>query len=192
MHRILALATLAVGPAVVADTSDVPDGSYSVDPQHGYILFSYSHFGLSNPQVGFNKFDAVLDLDAKRPENSKINVTIDASSIDSRVPVFDEHLRGEDFFQTDQYPTISFVATSIESKGDSGYAVTGDLTMKGVTKPITLDASIVATMHPFREVPVVGVSASGQLKRSDWNLGAYAPSVSDEVTLSIEVEMLKD
>ena len=156
MHRIFALATLAVSPAVVADTSDVPDGSYSVDPQHGYILFSYSHFGLSNP------------------------------------PVFDEHLRGEDFFQTDQYPTISFVATSIESKGDSGYAVTGDLTMKGVTKPITLDASIVATMHPFREVPVVGVSASGQLKRSDWNLGAYAPSVSDEVTLSIEVEMLKD
>lgn len=192
MRRTFALAALAVSPAAVADTSGVPDGTYSVDPQHGYILFSYSHFGLSNPQVGFNKFDATLDLDADKPENSTINVTIDANSIDSRVPVFDEHLRGEDFFHTEEYPGISFVATSIESKGDSNYAITGDLTMKGVTKPITLDASIVATMHPFREIPVVGVSASGEIKRSDWNLGAYAPSVSDEVTLSIEVEMLKD
>jgi polyisoprenoid-binding protein YceI len=108
------------------------------------------------------------------------------------VPVFDEHLRGEDFFHTDEYPSISFVATSIEPKAESSYAVTGDLTMKGITKPITLDASIVATIHPFREIPVVGVSASGEIKRSDWNLGAYAPSVSDEVILSIEVEMLKD
>ena len=64
--------------------------------------------------------------------------------------------------------------------------------MKGITKPITLDASIVATMHPFKKVPVVGVSATGQLMRSDWDLGLYAPSVSDEVTLTIEVEMLKD
>lgn len=192
MQRIATLAAFVLSSAAVADTSGVPDGTYSVDPQHGYILFSYSHFGLSNPQVGFNKFDATLDLDAENPENSKIDVTIDANSIDSRVPVFDDHLRGEDFFQTDQYPSISFVATSIESQGDSKYTITGDLTMKGVTKPITLDASIVATMHPFREIPVVGVSASGQLMRSEWNLGAYAPSVSDEVTLSIEVEMLKD
>ena len=192
MQRFLALAALAISPVVVADTSGVPSGTYSVDPQHGYILFSYSHFGLSNPQVGFNKFDATLDLDADNPEDSEINVTIDVNSIDSRVPVFNDHLRGDDFFQAEQYPNISFVATSIESKGDSNYTLTGDLTMKGVTKPITLDASIVATMHPFREIPVVGVSASGQLKRSEWDLGKYAPSVSDEVTLSIEVEMLKD
>lgn len=192
MQRFLALAALAISPVVVADTSGVPSGTYSVDPQHGYILFSYSHFGLSNPQVGFNKFDATLDLDADNPEDSEINVTIDVNSIDSRVPVFNDHLRGDDFFQAEQYPNISFVVTSIESKGDSNYTLTGDLTMKGVTKPITLDASIVATMHPFREIPVVGVSASGQLKRSEWDLGKYAPSVSDEVTLSIEVEMLKD
>ena len=192
MKRVFALLAFAASPFAAADTSAVPDGTYSVDPQHGYILFSYSHFGLSNPQVGFNTFEATLDLDAKHPENSAVKVTIDASSIDSRVPVFDEHLRGEDFFQTDKYPQITFASTSIESTGDSTYAITGDLTMKGVTKPVTLDASIVAKMHPFREIPVVGVSASGQLKRSNWDLGAYAPSVSDDVTLTIEVEMLKD
>ncbi|MDJ0759667.1 MAG: YceI family protein [Woeseiaceae bacterium] len=185
------IASLSLVSSALADTSGVPDGTYSVDPQHGYILFSYSHFGLSNPSVGFNKFDATLELDADNPEQSSIDVAIDAASIDSRVPVFNDHLRGEQFFNTDAFPGIRFEATSIEAKGDSRYEITGDLSMKGVTKPITLDASIVATTHPFKRVPVVGVSATGQLLRSDWDLGAYAPSVSDEVTLTIEVEMLK-
>ena len=190
--QVTILASLLFSVNALADTSDVPDGTYSVDPQHGYILFSYSHFGLSNPSVGFNKFDATLELDAANPEKSSINVAIDANSIDSRVPVFDEHLRDEQFFNTEQFPGITFEATSIEANGDSKYTITGDLSMKGITKPITLDASIVATMHPFKKVPVVGVSATGQLMRSDWDLGLYAPSVSDEVTLTIEVEMLKD
>lgn len=192
MNRLVILLLLALSSNALSDAPEVPDGSYSVDPQHGYILFSYSHFGLSNPTVGFNQFDATLDFNATSPEKSSVSVTIDANSIDSRVPVFDDHLRGDDFFQTEKFPTITFVTTSIEAKGDSAYAITGDLTMKGITRPITLDASIVATMHPFREIPVVGVSATGSLKRSEWDLGLYAPNVSDTVTLRIEVEMLKD
>ncbi|MDJ0918228.1 MAG: YceI family protein [Woeseiaceae bacterium] len=190
--HLVSCASLLLTVNAFADTSGVPDGTYEVDPQHGYILFSYSHFGLSNPSVGFNKFDATLELDSANPEKSAITVAIDANSIDSRVPVFDDHLRDEQFFNTKQFPGITFEATSIEAKGDSKYAITGDLTMKGITKPITLDASIVAKMHPFKRVPAVGVSATGKLLRSDWDLGAYAPSVSDEVTLTIEVEILKD
>jgi polyisoprenoid-binding protein YceI len=184
------LATLAA--TAQADFSEVPDGAYAVDPTHGYILFSYTHLGLSNPSVGFNDFDAVLNLDADAPENSTITVTIDAASVDSRVAEFDEHLNSPEWLDTARYPEITFRSTGIEPLGEDRYALTGDLTVKGITRPVTLDATInAATMHPMRNVPVVGVSASGTVLRSDYGLEKYAPAVTDELTLNIQVEMLK-
>ena len=174
-----------------AELSDVPSGKYTLDSSHGYITFTYSHLGFSNPRVGFNRFDTVLDLDSSDPENSSVAVTIDATSIDSRVAEFNSHLNGEDFFNTAEYPTITFESTEIRATGADTFDITGDLTILGTTKPVTLLATInQAANHPMRNVPTVGVSASAALKRSDWGLGAYVPAVSDEVTLSIEVELL--
>ena len=190
-RSICAAALIAMPLSVSADLSDVPSGKYALDSTHGYITFTYSHLGFSNPRVGFNSFDTVLDLDTGSPENSTVEVTIDATSIDSRVAEFNEHLNGADFFNTAEYPTITFKSTKVTATGDNTFDVTGDLTILGTTKPVTLATTInKAGNHPLRNVPTVGVSASTKLMRSEWGLGAYVPAVSDEVELSIEVELL--
>ena len=182
---------VALPLGVSADVSEVPSGKYALDNSHGYITFTYNHLGFSNPRVGFNRFDTMLDLDADNPENSKVKVSIDATSIDSRVAEFNEHLNGADFFNTAEFPTITFESTKVKATGDGTFDVTGDLTILGKTKPVTLATTInKAGNHPLQNVPTVGVSASTRLMRSDWGLDAYVPAVSDEVELSIEVELL--
>lgn len=191
IRSFFAASLLALSFSASADLSDVPSGKYTLDSSHGYITFTYSHLGFSNPRVGFNRFDTELQLDSSNPENSSIEVTIDASSIDSRVAEFNEHLNGSDFFNTSEHPTITFKSTKVEATGENTFDVTGDLTILGTTKPVTLAATInKAANHPMRNVPTVGVSASTTLMRSEWGLGAYVPAVSDEVELSIEVELL--
>lgn len=190
-----ALAALILTFAVdaSAELADVPSGAYSLDKTHGYITFSYSHLGFSNPRVGFDDFDVILDLDNESPENSRIEVAIDAASISSRVPEFDEHLNSGDLFDTARFPSITFKSGSIESTGDDTYRVTGDLTIKGITRPVTLAAMInKAANHPMLDVPTVGVSATAEVLRSDFDLAYAVPAVSDEVTISIEVELLAD
>ncbi len=191
IHTACAATLLALPFTATADLSEVPSGKYTLDSSHGYITFTYSHLGFSNPRVGFNRFDTTLELDSSKPTNSTIAVTIDASSIDSRVAEFNEHLNGPDFFNTAEYPTITFNSTRVEATGENTFDVTGDLTILGTTKPVTLAATInKAANHPMQDVPTVGVSAATKLVRSEWGLGAYVPAVSDEVQLSIEVELL--
>jgi len=191
IRSIGAVTLLSLPLSVSADLSDVPSGKYTLDSSHGYITFTYSHLGFSNPRIGFNSFDTELALDSSNPENSVVEVTIDASSIDSRVAEFNEHLNGSDFFNTAEYPTITFRSTRVETTGENTFDVTGDLTILGTTRPVTLTTTInKAANHPMRNVPTVGVSASTRLLRSEWGLGAYVPAVSDEVELSIEVELL--
>ena len=191
IRSVGAATLLAVSFSASADLSGVPSGKYTLDSSHGYISFTYSHLGFSNPRVGFNRFDTRLDLDTGSPENSTIEVTIDAASIDSRVAEFNDHLNGSDFFNTAEYPNITFKSTKVEATGENTFNVTGDLTILGTTKPVTLATTInKAGNHPIRNVPTVGVSASAKLMRSEWGLDAYVPAVSDEVELSIEVELL--
>ncbi len=191
IRHFCAAALLALPLGVSADLSDVPSGEYTLDSSHGYITFTYSHLGFSNPRVGFNRFDTTLELDSSNPENSVVEVSIDASSIDSRVAEFNEHLNGGDFFNTGEYPTITFKSTKVVTTGENTFDVTGDLTILGTTRPVTLATTInKAGDHPMQNVPTVGVSASATLLRSEWGLGAYVPAVSDEVELSIEVELL--
>ena len=187
----LAVSLTLAGPAA-ADLSAVPAGSYGLDKTHGYITFTYSHLGFSNPRVGFDAFDVALDLDNEAPENSSLKVMIDAASINSRVEKFDEHLNGDKFFDTNEYPNIDFQSTGIEQTGDDTFRVNGNLTIKGVTRAVTLDARInKAATHPLSKTPTVGVSATTSVLRSEWGLGDYVPMVSDRVEIEIEVELPK-
>jgi len=191
IRSLFAVTLLALPFSASAELSSVPSGVYTLDSSHGYITFTYSHLGFSNPRIGFNNFDTKLKLDSDDPDNSTIEVTIDASSIDSRVAEFNKHLNSSDFFNTAEYPTITFESTKVEATGNSTFDVTGNLTILGTTKSVTLAATInKAANHPMLDVPTVGVSASTKIKRSEWGLGAYVPAVSDEVELSIEVELL--
>ena len=188
--RIVAIWLLALATPASSMAWDVPSGKYGLDKTHGYITFSYSHLGFSNPHVGFTSFEVVLDADAETPENSSVEVLIDAQSIDSRVEVFNEHLNGENFFATTSHPSISFRSTSVKSTGENSFDILGDLTIKGVTKPVTLKATInKAANHPFLELPTIGVTAITEVLRSEWGLDRAVPLVSDEVAIFIDVEL---
>lgn len=185
-----ALALLGAGGAGAADLSAVPAGPYRVDADHGYIHFTYSHLGFSNPVLRFGAFSVDLDLDTARLENSSFEVVIDAASIDSGVERFDGHLRGPDFFDVAEHPTIVFRSTAVTGQPGGGLIIDGDLTIRGITRPVRLLGRINrAAVGPVSERPTVGVSATASVKRSDWRLDSYVPAVSDEVEIMIEVEL---
>ncbi|MEM9622682.1 MAG: YceI family protein [Pseudomonadota bacterium] len=170
----------------------VPSGAYELDNTHAYITFSYSHLGFSNPHVGFNSFTVDVNADNENPQNSQVAVVIDADSIDSRVAEFDQHLVGENYFDTAQYPEITFTSTSIKQTADNTFDVTGNLTIKDITKPVTLATTInKAAEHPMLKIPNIGLSATTTVSRTEFGLGRFAPAVGDEVTIFITAELFK-
>jgi len=173
----------------IYESLDVPSGSYVMDKTHGYVTFSYSHKGLSHPVLRFNDVDATLVLDADKPENSEIDVTIQAANIDSGVAKFDAHLNSEDFFNTADNPKITFQSTSFSRESASSGTMTGDLTMMGVTKSISFDVSLVGTADGKQ--PTIGVEGKTELLRSEFNLGKFVPYVGDKVNISISAEFNK-
>ncbi len=182
-------ATLAIASTTAAADLGIPSGKYGLDKTHAYITFSYSHLGFSTPHVGFDSFDVAVDLDAKQLQKSSVNVTIDAASINTRVAEFDDHIKGEDYFDVEQFPQITFASTGIKMTGDNTARITGDLTIKGITRAVTLDATInKAGNHPFANKPTLGMSAQTKVSRTEWGLGRAVPMVGDEVTIDITVE----
>ena len=165
----------------------VPSGNYTMDKTHGYVTFSYLHKGLSNPQLRFDDVDATLVLDADKPENSQINVTIAAANIDSGVAKFDAHLNSPDFFNSAANPTISFKSTGFSRASAGAGTMTGDLTMMGVTKSISFDVVLIGTGDN-----AIGVEGRTKLMRSDYGLGKYVPHVGDEVSITVSAEFNKD
>jgi len=175
-----------------ADLSKVPSGTYNVDPTHAYINFQYSHLGLSNPTLSFDEFTVDLNLDNTDPTKSMVLVTIDPNSVVAGSEIWKDHITGEDFFDVANNPEITFQSSSIESAGDGAYKMMGDLTIKGEAQPVELNVTINAAMdHPMSGKPVIGLNASGELLRSNFGLGKFAPNVSDEVALTISAEMIK-
>jgi len=172
---------------------DAPAGIYKSEASHAYITFQYLHQGFTRPTLRWNEFEATVNLDPENPTDSTLSVTIEADSIDSGVAKFDEYLVSPDFFDVDNHPEITFVSKNL-SQGLTGRGkLTGDLTMKGITKPVTLDVTLNKVGNHFRsKKPMMGISATGKLKRSDWDLGLYTPNVGDDVDISIEVEFIKD
>ena len=172
--------------------SNITPGSYALDDTHAYLSFSYSHLGLSNPQIHFADFDANLELDGNDMSQSQVSIMIDAASLDSAVPALDDDLKGADFFDVANHPEITFHSTAYEETSESTGRLTGDLSVRGVTKPVTLDVTInSAAMNPLNRREMIGFSASGVLHRSDYGLTAYSSLVSDELLLSVQVEFEK-
>ena len=182
----------AISSVSAADLSAVPAGEYQVDDTHAYINFQYNHLGLSNPTLSFDDFTIDMNLDNEDPTKSTITVAIDTNSVVAGSSVWKDHLTGDKWLDTPTHPAATFVSSAIESTGDDTFAVTGDLTLKGITKAITLDITInAAKNHPMKGTPVIGLDATGNLLRSDFGLGKYAPNIGDEVALNISVEMTK-
>ncbi|MEE9320961.1 MAG: YceI family protein [Granulosicoccus sp.] len=191
-HALAATALFGTMSGHAADLSAVPSGGYVVDPTHAFINFSYNHLGLSNPTLGFDDFSIDMNLDAEDPTKSMLSVNIDPDSVIAGSDKWHEHLTGPDFFDIANNPEITFQSTSIEAAADGRYKVNGDLTIKGQSKPVSLDVTInAAMMHPMSGKPVIGLSASTTVLRSDFGLDKFVPNISDEVQLNIQTELAK-
>lgn len=180
-----AVAALALGqPALAAET-------YVFDKAHTNIQFSWSHFGFSTTSAEFEEFAGTLEYVPDDVTASSVDVTIDMASVDSGYETFNGHLREKsEWFDTEQYPEATFESTGIDKLDDQRFAVTGDLTLKGVTREVTLDTTInkIGT-HPITKAKTIGFDARTTVSRSAFDMGKYAPSVGDDVTITISSEM---
>lgn len=164
--------------------------TYTIDPAHTQTIFSWSHFGYSNPTANFDKIEGTLTYDPTDTSKSSVEVTIAVDSINSHVKKFDDHLKSDDFFDVAKFPTAVFKSTKIEKGSAQGsYKVNGDLTIHGVTKAVTIDATLNAmSEHPMKKTPAIGFDGMVKIKRSDFGLDKYVPNVSDEVSIRITTE----
>ena len=165
--------------------------TFVLDTNHTKPRFEYSHFGYSTQVSRFDTVTGTITID-RAAKTGSVDVTIDAKSVSTGYALFNGHIQGEDFFDTAKYPTITYKSDKLNFDGDMLVGVEGNLTIKGVTKPVTLTVtSMLCKPHPMAKKDACGANATAQVKRSDFNMGKYAPAVSDEVTLSIPVESMK-
>ena len=181
----LILASAVAAPALAAPETFVVDGT------HTFPRFSYSHFGFSTQLSHFNKTTGKVVLD-KAAKTATVDIEIDTKSVDTGYTTFNEHIQGEDFLDTAKYPTATFKSSKVVFEGDKPIAIEGLLTLKGVTKPVTLTVSSYKAMpHPMMKKDAIGANAWTVVKRSEFNAGKYAPNVGDEVRIDIAIEAIK-
>lgn len=184
MKRILyaTLAALAL-PVLSGDAAE-----YEVDPVGSYVLFEVSHFKVGACHGRFNEFSGSIEYDPANPDDSALQFTVKAASIDTGNQKRDDHLRNSDFFDVVKFPEIRFESSSVK-----GGKVTGELTMHGVTKTITADFDVVGIgQHLGNKKELLGATATFKVKRSDFGMTYGVPdAVGDEVTMRIAVEALR-
>lgn len=163
--------------------------TYTIDPTHTATVFTWNHFGFSTPSANFSDIQGKIVVDNDKPANSAVNVTIPLASLNTNVGVLDEHLKGADFFDAAKYPNITFKSTQVQAMGKNKYKITGNLTVKDVTKPVVLDAVLNKQgEHPMLKVPAIGFNATTSFDRSAFGVGGYVPNVGDKITVNITTE----
>ena len=184
MYR-LAFATVLAFMAQAASAT-----TFTLEPNYTQGVLRWNHLGFSYPAAQFAQGTGTLEFDEKDPTMSSISVTIPIASMNTGVPELDERLRSGDFFEAAKYPTATFVSTRVEKgMGMNHFKVTGNLTIRKVTRPVVLDVTLLKTGKNVRtEVATIGFDAKGTLKRSDFGLGAFVPQVSDEVQLLVTTQ----
>ena len=178
----LALACSVVSHAMAAET-------YQLEKTHVDLLFAINHAGFTEKHGAFRQLDATLQFDAQKPENSQVTVTVKTDSIDTGFPARDADLKSAKFLDVAKFPEMRFVSTKVTRNADQTLRIEGELTLHGVTKPVTLQAKLnKAAPNPFDKRPTVGFSASGSLKRSDFGVATYLPVIGDVVSITIDAE----
>ena len=172
-------------PAVAAD-------SYTVDPAHTYPKFEINHLGFSTLHGRFGATTGKIVLDSAA-RSGTIDISIDATSIDTGHAKRDTHLKSEEFFNVGKFPTLTYKATKLKFNGDKLTGADGEMTLLGVTRPVSLAVtSFNCGPHPMNKKPMCGANATATIKRSDFGLSTYLPAVGDEVNISIQVEAARD
>lgn len=183
---LLALASLllAFGTAHAATLT------YKLDTNHTMVLASWDHFGYSHPVAYFGQADGTLVYDAAKPEAASVQVTLPLAGLDALIPDLTEHLRSPDFFDAEKYPAITFKSTKVEAAGEGKLKVTGDLTIRDVTKPVVLDVTLNKAGEGRNGQPKIGFDATTSISRSEFGVARFVPNVSDRIELRISTEAL--
>ncbi len=198
MRPLLFAIALFATPALAAPALNVPSGRYAIDPAHTSVTFKISHFGLSNYTARFAKVSGEAMVDAAAVASSKLNVKIDANSVRTDYPFpdkedFDKKIgNSAAFLNGAKFPDITFVSKSIILTGPKTAKISGDLTLRGVTKTVVLDTVLNGALnpHPMMKIPIFGISATAKINRSDFGL-VFPPVLGEEVTIIIESELDK-
>jgi polyisoprenoid-binding protein YceI len=198
--RVTLVALLALGGCgyllphghQTTEVAALPEGAYRLDPDHATILFKIDHLGFSKLVGRFDRFDATLDFDPQAPEAARLVVTIDPASIDLDLPALEQDLRGPGWLDVARYPEARFESQGIAITGEDTGTVTGDLTLHGVTAPVTLEVTFNGGGSSLLTgAYTLGFAAQGSVLRSTFGLGALAPAIGDEVMLEIHAEFLQ-
>lgn len=188
---VLLGASLAFFPAIAqkvasTDQKSVKPGAYVVEPGHTQVEFSISHMGFTNYSGMLSGASGTMQIDPANLATSKLDVSVPVQSIVTTVPKLDEELKGAQWFDANQFPTASFTSTKIVPVSSTTAIVSGNLTLHGVTKPVTLKARFIgAGVNPLDKSFTVGFEATSNIKRSDFGLSTYLPLIGDDVTLRI-------
>lgn len=187
-----ALALLAATSMTLASAATLAEPvSYIVDPKHTYASFEIDHLGLSTARGTFDRTTGSIVLDAETG-SGKIFIEIETASIDTGLAKRDEHLRAAEFFHVDQYPTMTFIADRLEFAGDRPVGADGQLTLLGRTLPVSLRITRFACgEHPIHKKPACGADAVTTIRRSEWGMTTYVPTIGDQVTIHIGVEAFR-
>jgi len=185
--------TFSLIPAVAGLMLAAPAAAepYVLDKSHAVISFTVDHLGFSQVHGVFEEFDAQIDFDPEAVEETQVRFTIKAASVNTFWPARDEHIRGEDFFHTAEYPDITFVSTSVEPQGDDSAIVTGDLTLRGVTREVQFEAELNKMgPSPFDETKTIaGFDVTGEIDRTEFGVDYAAPAVGTIIPVTISLEM---
>lgn len=172
--------------------SQVSAGRYQLDPHHWSVTFDVEHFGYSRFVMRFDRVNAQLDWREGGMEQASVDATIDAASLDTNVPALDKIVKGKDMLDVAHYPQIRFVSTRFVRTGDARGTLTGDLTIRGVTRPVTLDVTFNGSApNPLTKQPTLGFSAHGHFSRAQFGLATWFPAVGDDIAVRIEAEFAR-
>lgn len=186
--RLGLTAALALGATLPAMAAPV---TYVLDGSHSAVSFSYRHVGLSTQTSRFNNATGTIVLDTEA-KTGKVDITVDTRSVNTGLESFNGHIQAKDFLDTAEYPTATFVSSKVNFDGDRPVSIEGNLTIKGITKPVTVTIDdFVLAQHPMAKKPALGAAGSVQLTRSEYNMGKFAPVNSDEVTLRVTLEAIQ-
>lgn len=192
MIRELTAATVGLALAIVGGAAAAQE-TYTIDPVHSQPIFEVQHMGFSIQRGSFTKMSGKVVLDRAGKKGS-IDVTIDTASIRTIDPRLDANVKSENFFNVEKYPTMTFKSTKLSFDGDRVVGVDGELTLLGISKPVTLKvANVVCGEHPINKKPMCGAEASATIKRSEWGMTYAMPrAVGDEVRIIIPIEAYRD
>jgi len=194
---ILALSSPAMAqmaaPEVIKDTSKLPGGIYKIDPRHTSVTWQVMHMGVSHYTARFDTVSGELNFNPADPVKSTVKISIPASSVNTGLPDFDKEIAGPKWLGGDKTPNITFDSTNVEKSGADTGKVTGNLTLNGVTKPVTLDVKFYGgILHPMGKGHDLGFSATTTFKRSDFGITEYIPMIGDDIKVSVETEFLNE